>query len=122
MDERIEETDFDFRVRIQGGDDGVTALEVQIIHQDAYPHAPIGGPKQALGQDPAGDVRVPAEILQIQGLFRQPGHRNPRGKRPAPIGEDREARLARMTGGRLLEVGSNRGARVIREGRRGRTG
>ena len=115
-------TDFDVRVRIQGGDDRVTALEVQIIDQDAHPYAAIGGPDQALGQDPAGGVRFPDEVLQIQGLFRQLGHRNPRGKRPAPIGEDRKSRLARMTGGRLLEVGPNRGARVIREGRRRRAG
>ena len=69
MGEGIEETDFDVRVRIQGGDDGVTAREVQIIHQDAYPYPAIGGPDQALGQDPAGDVRFPGEVLQIQGLL-----------------------------------------------------
>ena len=34
-------------------------LEVQIIHQDAYTYAAIGGPDETLGQDPAGGVRVP---------------------------------------------------------------
>ncbi len=117
MGEGIEETDFDVRVRIQGSHDCVTPLKVQIIHQDAYPYAAIGGPDQALGQDSAGGVRFPVEGLYIQGFFRQLGHRNPRSKRPAPIGEDPKSRLARMTGGRFLEIGSNRGARVIREGR-----
>jgi len=38
---------------------------------------------------------------QAQGLFRQLGHRNPRRERLAPVGEDREPRLARMSGSRL---------------------
>ena len=64
MGEGIEETDFDVRVRIQGGDDCVTALKVQIIHQDAYPYAAIGGPDQALGQDSAGGVRFPVKVCK----------------------------------------------------------
>ena len=120
MGEGIEETDFDVGVPIQGDEDRVTALEVQIIHQDAHAYAAIGGPEQTLGEEPPGSVRVPDEVLQIQGLFRQLGHRNPRGKRPASIGQDREPRLARMSGGRPLEVRPDRGAGVIRKGRRWR--
>ena len=118
MGEGIEETDFDVRVRIHGGDDRVAAVEVQIIHEDPYTYAAIGGPEQTLGQDPAGGVRVPDEVLQIQGLFRQLGHRNPRGKCPAAIGQDSKGRLVWMSGTRPLEVGPNRGAGMIREGRR----
>ena len=122
MGKGIEEADFDVRVRIQGRDDRVTALEVQIIDQDAYTDAAIRGLNQTLGEDPAGGVLVPDEVLQIQRLFRQLGHRNPRGKRPAPIGQDRKPRLVWMSGGRPLEVRPDRGARVIREGRRRRRG
>ena len=100
MGEGIEEADLDVRVGIQGRDDRVTALEVQIIHQDAYAYAAIGSAEEAFGQDPPRGVRVPDEVLQIQGLFRQFGHGNPRGERRAPIGQDAKARLAWMSGGR----------------------
>jgi hypothetical protein len=119
MGEGIEEADFDVRVGVQGRDDRVTALEVQIIQQDAYTYAAIGGPEETLGQDPPRGVRIPDEVLQIQGLFSHFGHGNPRGKRPAPIGQDGKARLAWMSGGRRCE-GPNCGAGMIREGRRWR--
>ena len=120
---RIEEADFDVRVRVQRRDDRVTtSLEGQIIDQDAHMNAPVRRADKALRKDPPGGILVPDVVLQIQRLFRQLGHRDPRGKRSPPVGEDRKSRLVRMTGGCLLEVRADYGARVVGEGAGSRAG
>jgi hypothetical protein len=89
----IEDADLDIRVRIHGGDLRIAARRVDVIDQEPDPqnanlHTPVSGLDKALGQDPAGGIRLPDVVLQIQALLCQFGQFDTSRKGRAPIADD----------------------------------
>ena len=50
-----------------GGNIAVLGGKDQVIHQQAHAHAAIGRFEQTIEQKPSGSIRLPDEILRIDG-------------------------------------------------------
>ncbi len=116
MGKGVDHPDLDVRVCIQCREGRVPALEGHVVEQQAHAHPAIGGTHQTLGQQPAGGVRFPDVVLQVERLLGELGERGPGGKGNLPAADDREAGLAGVARGGLVEVATERGAGMVLEG------
>jgi hypothetical protein len=67
--EGIEQPQLDVGVRVQGGEQGVEALGVDVVQQHAHAHAAFGCIPQRAREKGAADVRVPDVVLHVDAAL-----------------------------------------------------
>ena len=116
--ERVEQTDLDVGVGIEGGDDGVAGLVVGIVDEEPHPDPAIGRLHHAVDDDPAGRIAVPDVVLHVEASLGQVGQRQTDDEGLAPVAQEAEAGEARMLVGRRAEELAQPGRRGVLERRR----
>ena len=116
---RVEQTDLDVGVGIEGGDDRIAGLVVGIVDEEPNPDPAVGRLEHVVEYDPAGRIAVPDIILHIQASLGQVGQRQTDDERLAALAQEAEAGQAWMFVGRGGEQLAQPGGRVVLErGRR----
>ena len=88
---------------VHGREHRVAAADVDVVEQQAHPDAAVRRQQQPARQVPAGGVRIPDVVLQVEGPLRGLDQRQARLQGlPAGV-EYLEPRLPRMHGGRAGE-------------------
>ena len=118
MGERVEDADLDIWMRVERREVGIAILEVDVVDQDAHAHAAVGGAKQVSGEEQAGGIRIPLEVLHVETSFGQVGQHDARRERFAPAPDDREPGLARVLRGERGNFAADRRGFVGLEGGR----
>jgi hypothetical protein len=103
MSEGVKNADLDIWMRIKGGNNGILARKIVVIHKDTNPDSPVCSLTQPEGENTSRSVGFPDIVLQIQGLFRQIGHGDTLRKRRATFAYERKTGSAGMFGGRFFE-------------------
>ena len=101
--ERVEQTDLDIGVGIEGGFDGIAGLVVGIVDEQPHPDPAIGRLHHAVDDDPAGNIAVPGVVLHVETSLGQVGQRQTDDEGLAPVAQEAEAGEARMLVGRRTE-------------------
>lgn len=63
--QRVEHTNLDVRVGIEGAHDGVQAIAGGVVQQDAHAHATVGGAQQLMHQGAGAEAVVDNVVLQV---------------------------------------------------------
>ena len=118
--QRVEQTDLDVGVGIEGGDDRIVGLVVGIVDEEPNPDPTIGRLEHVVEDDPAGRIAVPDVVLHIQASLGQVGQRQTGDEGLAALAHQAEAGEVRMLLGRRTEESAQPGGRVVLERRRWR--
>ena len=116
--ERVEQTDLDTGVSIEGGFDGIAGLVKGIVHEESHPDAAVGCLHHAVEDDPAGNIAVPGVVLHVEASLGQVGQRETDDEGLAPVAQEAEAGEARMRVACRAEELAEPGRRSVRECRR----
>ena len=117
---RVEQTDLDVGVGIEGGDDRIVGLVVGIVDEEPNPDPTVGRLEHVVEYDPAGRIAVPDVVLHVQASLGQVGQRQTGDEGLAALAQKAEAGEARMLVGRRAEELAQPGGRVVLERRRWR--
>jgi hypothetical protein len=118
--QRVEQTDLDMGVGIQGGDDRIVGLVVGIVDEEPNPDPTVGRLEHVIEYDPAGGIAVPDVVLHVQALLGQVGQRQTGDEGLTTLAHKAESGEARMLlGGRAEEL-AQLGGSVVLERRRWR--
>ena len=118
--ERVEQTNLDIGVSIEGGFNGIAGLVERIVDEEPHPDPAIGRLHHAVDDDPAGRIAVPGVVLHVETLLGQVGQRQTDDEGLAPVAHEAEAGEARMLVGRRAEELAQPGRRGVLERRRHR--
>jgi len=118
--ERVEQTDLDIGVGIEGGDNRIAGLVVGIVDEQPHPDPTIGRLHHAVDDDPASRIAVPDVVLHVEAAFGQVGQRQTDDEGLASVAQEAEAGEARMLVGRRAEELAEPGRRGALERRRHR--
>ena len=113
--ERVEQTDLDIGVGIEGGDDRIAGLVVGIVDKQAHPDPAIGRLHHAVDDDPASRIAVPDVVLHVEAALGQVGQRQTDNEGLASVAQEAEAGEARMLVGRWAEELAELGRRGVIE-------
>jgi len=116
--ERVEQTDLDIGVGIEGGLSGIAGLVVGIVDEEPHPDPAIGRLHHAVDDDPAGRIAVPGIVLHVEASLGQVGQRETDDEGLAPVAQEAEAGQARMLLGRRTEKLAQPGRGGVLERRR----
>ena len=94
--ERVEQTNLDTGVGIEGGFHGIAGLVVRIVDEQPHPDPAIGCLHHAFENDPAGNIAVPGEVLHVETSLGQVGQRQTDDEGLAPVAQEAEAGETRM--------------------------
>ena len=95
--ERIEQANFDVRMRFERGQRRVERRgDAEVVQQQAHTHAAIGGFMEFFEQQGAGQVVAPDVVLDVQRALRRADQIHASRKRHMRIGERIDAGGARM--------------------------
>jgi hypothetical protein len=95
------------------------ARQVYVIDQDTDPYPPVSRLDNALSQDPAGGIRLPDIVLNIQAPLGQLGKRNTGCEGLASVANDGKPGLVRMLLRHLFEELTDARLQVLLICRRG---
>ena len=116
--QRVEQTDLDFGVGIEGGDGRIAGLVVGIVDEEPDPDPAVGRLDHVVEDDPAGGIAVPDVVLHVQASLGQVGQRQAGDEGLAALAHEAEAGEVRMLLGRRAEEAAQPGGRVVLERRR----
>jgi hypothetical protein len=116
--ERVEQTDLDIGVGIEGGLNGIAGLIVGIVDEEPHPDPAISRLHHAVDDDPAGRIAVPGIVLHVEASLGQVGQRETNDEGLAPVAQEAEAGQARMLLGRRTEKLAQPGRGGVLERRR----
>jgi hypothetical protein len=105
----IEDADLDAGMRRERGDLLVAREIVGVVEQHADAHAPIGGAKNCIHQQLAGDVVLDDEVLQIDALPRRFDELRPRNQAVAAVGKQAKSGQARVRSRKREDLLAERG-------------
>ena len=114
---RVEQTDLDIGVGVEGGFDGIAGLVVGIVDEEPHPDPAIGRLHHAVDDDPAGRIAVPDVVLHVETSLGQVGQRQTDDEGLARLAQEAEAGEARMRVGRRAEELAQPGRRGVLERR-----
>ena len=97
---RVEQTDLDIGVGVEGGFDRIAGLVVGIVDEEPHPDPAIGRPHHPVDDDPAGRIAVPDVVLHVETSLGQVGQRQAYDEGLARLAQEAEAGEARMRVGR----------------------
>ena len=120
--DRVEQADFHAGHEDQLQHPGIRALGVEVVQQDAHPHAAFGRIAYSRQQFARRGIGMDGVILQVQRAFGLPGQRKPGGKGGIGTAEQAEAGVLSATGllAQLAGEPSQRGGLADRQGMGGR--
>ena len=116
--ERIEQTDLDIGVGIEGGDNRIAGLVVGIVDEEPHPDPAVGSLHHAIDDDPTGRIAVPDIVLHVQASLGQVSQSQTDDEGLARVAQKAEAGEAGMLVGRRAEELAQPGRRGILECRR----
>ena len=122
MREGVEQADLDVRVRVERRDPRVAVLDVDVVDQDTHPDAAVSGAHEAIGQDAAGRIGLPEEVLDVEGRLCEIRQGHAGGERLAPVRDERERGFARVLGREGGDLLADGGGFVVEERGRLRAG
>ena len=107
---------------VERRDAGVAVLQLDVVDQDPHADAAVGGAHEAVGEDAAGRVGFPEEVLDVEGLLREVRERDAGGKGGASVADDAECGIAGMLRGEVgdpLPIGVDSWSCIAVDGARG---
>ena len=89
--ERVEQTNLDIGVGIEGGDNRIAGLVVGIVDEQAHLDPAIGRLHHAIDDDPASRISVPDVVLHVEGALGQVAQRQTDDEGFASVVQEAEA-------------------------------
>ena len=101
---RVEQTDLDIGVGVEGGFDRIAGLVVVgVVDEEPHPDPAVGRLHHPLDDDPAGGIAVPDVVLHVETSLGQVGQRQTGDEGLARVAQEAEAGEAGMRVGRRAE-------------------
>ena len=113
---RVEQSDLDIGMGVEGGFDRIAGLVVVgIVDEEPHPHPAIGRLHHPVDDDPAGRIAVPDVVLHVEASLGQVGQRQADDEGLARLAQEAEAGEARMRVDRGAEELAQPGRRRVLE-------
>ena len=113
---RVEQSDFDIGMGVEGGFDRIAGLVVVgIVDEEPHPDPAIGRLHHPVDDDPAGRIAVPDVVLHVETALGQVGQRQTDDEGLARLAQEAEAGEARMRVDRRAEELAQPGRRGVLE-------